>query len=257
MPWAPEQDEVQLVVARLDEALARKSYALWPLLDDEERARARSLLPGPQVEAFVVAHAVLRVALAEALGVDPGAVRLRREPREQPRLAGSAASAIRFSLAYSPTLAVVALARGREVGVDVQEVRPVGAAMDLAARHFLPRDVAALGRAPRERFDREFLQVWARREAALKALGVGLSELLAAHGDASAHRCWPPRTFQHTDLSLGSGHVGALTVERGAGLRISRWEAAAAPGGGALHPLTFVRADPAAGEEAPRDPPPG
>lgn len=243
MPWAPDHHEVHVLLARLDGPAGAAPYAIWRLLDDEERARARSLVTGPQAEGFVAAHAVLRVALANALGIEPRAVRLRSAGEDAPSSAAPVAAALRFSLAHSATFAAVALARAREVGIDVQEVRPVPTALELAARHLPPDDVAVLQRTAPDRRAREFLQRWARREAALRARGLSLSALLGSAAEARPRLGAAARGWFRTDLALGDGHVGALAVEAGPALQIATWRARPVEARDALYPFAFVPAD--------------
>jgi 4'-phosphopantetheinyl transferase len=240
---APDEDEVRIFLVRLDETTARTSSALWTALDAEERGRARSLATVPLFEAFVVAHGVLRVVLGDALGVGAEAVRFRRGAFGKPSLAPPAGETLRFNLAHSPTLAAVAVARRREVGVDVEDVRPVVGAMEIAARHFGPGDVATLAGAGPDRFAREFLQLWTRRESSLKALGIGLSDDPDALPGRTDSRRSPQRAFETADLALGRDHVGALTVERGAGIRTAAWRVVVGDRRVARHPFAFERAD--------------
>jgi hypothetical protein len=129
------------------------------------------------------------------------------------------------------------------VGIDVEDVRPVVGALEIAARWFAEIDAAALATVPPHRFEREFLQVWTRTESSLKALGVGLSGVAESRVRPAAGGTLSPRDWRTADLALGPEHVGAPTVESGAGVRIATWRATPARCLRARHPFTFELAD--------------
>jgi 4'-phosphopantetheinyl transferase len=88
-----------------------------------------------------------------------------------PRFAGSD---LRFNLSHSDELAVYGFAAGRELGVDVEEVRGLQDATDVAARFFSRRENEAyLALEARDR-PQGFFNCWTRKEAFIKALGDGL-----------------------------------------------------------------------------------
>lgn len=120
----------------------------WPAaaeLPAEERERAQRFLRAQVARRWVAARWALRRVLGEYLEVAPTAVRLEIAEYGKPRLAGGGGP--KFNLSHSEGLALVAVAEG-EVGVDVERIRPK--------------------RPP------DFYAAWARHEARLKCLGIGL-----------------------------------------------------------------------------------
>ncbi len=79
-----------------------------------------------------------------------------------------------FNLSRSREMALVAVARGVEVGVDVERLRPMVEYQAIAERFFTPGDAAAVLETPEPERAREFFRRWTRMEAKLKALGIGL-----------------------------------------------------------------------------------
>lgn len=141
-PTGTPNDEVHVWAVRLD-------ADGWPLADGlpaEERERAGRVRRENARRRWVASRWALREVLGRYLGCEPAAVRLRLGEHGKPLLADPAAS-LRFNLSHSAELALVAIADGREVGVDVQELgeRPAG-----------------------------FYAEWARREAIAKCHGTGL-----------------------------------------------------------------------------------
>ena len=167
-------DAVEVIVARPDVGSEAVS-ASARLLSDLERARAGRFAFEPDRNRFIVARALLRQLLAARLGVRPEAVELASGARGKPALAGRfATSDLRFNVSHCKDVAVYALSSGREVGVDVEAVRTLPDADDVAARWFSPREYATYRAL--EPGDRAlgFFQCWTRKEAFIKALGEGL-----------------------------------------------------------------------------------
>jgi 4'-phosphopantetheinyl transferase len=81
---------------------------------------------------------------------------------------------LKFNLTHSHQLALVAVAREMEVGVDVERLRPLPECLAIAERFFPPADAAALAEVPADRREHEFFRRWTRIEALLKARGTGL-----------------------------------------------------------------------------------
>jgi 4'-phosphopantetheinyl transferase len=146
---------------------------------------------------------------------------------------------LHFSVAHSGSLLLVALCRGARVGVDVEREREVPE-MDLIVRRFFSgEERRALQAARGGERRRVFFRLWTRREAAVKALGIGLLDsfrrfALPAERDSAAglEAVLPPErgTWWLRDFRPKRGYYGALCVEGGgARLRRWRWDAAARP----------------------------
>jgi 4'-phosphopantetheinyl transferase len=166
------RDGIDVVVTRLSgkpEAV-RASLAL---LSAAERRRARLFAFDRDRDRFIVARACLRQLLGARLGVWPESVELEYGARGKPALAGVAGSALRFNVSHREDVTVFAVSVGREIGIDVEAIRPIPDADAIAARFFSPRENAAYrALAPRDR-TLGFYQCWTRKEAFIKALGDG------------------------------------------------------------------------------------
>jgi 4'-phosphopantetheinyl transferase len=166
-------DEVHVWSVQLDPAPAERA-ALEELLTTEERERAGRFLFPRDRERFTAARGWLRRVLGAYCDRHPGEVSLRYGPRGKPRLADECTEGVLFNLAHSSGRALIAVARGREVGVDLEGVEGAMDCEALARRFFAAREVEALARCqgdPRL----AFMACWTRKEAYLKARGDGLS----------------------------------------------------------------------------------
>lgn len=166
---------VEIIGARLDPP-ADVSAALWQLLSRDERERAEKFRYAEHRQHYIVARASLRRLLAERLHLAPQAVEFVETEYGKPRLSPVHGSAdVEFNLSHSGTLALFAFTSGRAVGVDVELIREVPDADDLAERFFSPTETASLKALPLDRRSLAFLACWTRKEAFIKALGLGLS----------------------------------------------------------------------------------
>jgi 4'-phosphopantetheinyl transferase len=167
--------DVDVISLRLD-APADVRAALWQLLSRDERQRAERFRYVEHRQRYIVARASLRRLLAERLGIAPSAVELVETSYGKPKLGPVHGSAgLEFNLSHSEVLAVYVFTKGRAVGVDVELIRQVPDADDLAECFFSPREAAALRSLPLDRRSLAFLACWTRKEAFIKALGLGLS----------------------------------------------------------------------------------
>jgi 4'-phosphopantetheinyl transferase len=228
--------EVHVWSASLDDPPV-PADALWASLSDGERRRAERWHVQRDRRRAVASRGLLRWLLASYLGVEPGAVALRLGAHGKPFLADRPRP--RFSVAHSEGLVLYALAGQAELGVDVERVRPIPAALAIAAAYFAPDEQAALRAVDAAARPRAFMVCWTRREACLKANGVGLSRRPDGVGGdpgavTAADRAWLPRGvatavgWRIHQLEPAEGFVAALAVPDGLSrLRCRHWASAA------------------------------
>lgn len=164
--------------------MPRASLAvLEGVLDDGERERARRFRADAARRRFVVGHGVLRLMLGRLTGAAPELLRFARRcarcgstEHGKPYVTAPERSDIDFSLAHSGELALVAVARGRLVGADVEGVRRRTDVLAVARHAFSPAERRAIESLATEDERREaFFRCWTRKEAYLKARGEGLA----------------------------------------------------------------------------------
>jgi 4'-phosphopantetheinyl transferase len=117
--------------------------------------------------------------LGACLDVDAAALMFGYQTRGKPVLSQvSSPDDVRFNLSHSGRLVAVALARGRDVGVDIESIHRVTDWSLLADRIFSPRDLCELRALPASQQREAFFSGWTRKEAYLKATGEGLIDAL-------------------------------------------------------------------------------
>jgi hypothetical protein len=199
-PVAPELADgmVHVWAAPLDPPAdtIRRSEAL---LAPDERARADRFRFERDRRRFTVARGVLRTLLGRYLGTDPRGVAFRYESHGKPVLGEPFAErGIRFNVSHSGEMALYAFARGRELGVDVEEVRRMDDGLDIAERFFSEAEVAAFRALPRRsgttrsstagRARKRTSRRWARDSP------FRCTSSTCRSPRASRRVCWPPAT---------------------------------------------------------------
>jgi 4'-phosphopantetheinyl transferase len=160
---------IELWQLDLDVPIGRAELAV---LSADEQVRAARFARGQDRARFSHAHVLLRHLLARRCGARPDALRFVAGAHGKPEVAGLETG--RFSLSHSAGVALVALGGALEVGVDLELVRPIDDATELAEAHCAASERRALMRLHEAQRDLAFLRIWTRKEACLKALGLGL-----------------------------------------------------------------------------------
>lgn len=195
-----------------------RTPALMDLLDERERAQAARFRFAHLADAYVVAHAALRSILACWTGQRPQDLAFEHNSFGKPRIAGDAGPV--FSLSHTQGAALCAVAPEGEIGVDIERQRPLEHE-DLVARFFSPAEIQQFGTfAPAAR-EAAFFGGWTRKEAYVKARGLGLSIPLNSFSvdlapgpepalHASDGLVQDTARFRLWDLAAGAGYSAAL-----------------------------------------------
>jgi 4'-phosphopantetheinyl transferase len=201
---APGDGEVHLWRAALDVS-PPTAVELTRSLSVDERYRAQRARRESDRSRSASARGWLRQLLAGYLDADPAELLFGSDSGGKPRLRNPGVPWLRFNLSHSAGTVVFAVARRREVGVDIEQVRrdfPI----DAVARRFLSareqRDLAEL--QPDRRID-AFFATWTRREAYLKGIGVGVGR---AEQDLEIPASWSVKAFDACP-----GFAAAVAVE--------------------------------------------
>jgi 4'-phosphopantetheinyl transferase len=226
--WSPApsglklgEDEVHLWRASLDcdaPVLSRLQTTLSP----DEMARADRFVFPADRNHFVAARGILRELLGGYLVLPPARLKFRYGIHGKPALDANASdSALQFNLSHSGGFAIYAFSRGRELGVDVEKIRPQLAGEDLVRRYFASSEVAELQALPTNLRPEAFFLCWTRKEAYVKAHGAGLSLPLDSFtvsltpGRAVALQAADTARWSIESLEPTPGYVAAIVVEQG------------------------------------------
>ena len=148
--------------------------ALVPPESTGQAPRTHAVRLGDRAEAvwYLASHAILRSVLAFVLGESPHRLELTTGCCGKPRIAGDA---VRFNMSRSGAAVLMGISASREIGVDIELEREVPCQEDLARTHLAPLEYAAWRASEASSRNRKFLEFWTRKEACVKAAGIGHS----------------------------------------------------------------------------------
>jgi 4'-phosphopantetheinyl transferase len=151
------------------------------VLSAHELVRAKRFYLEQDRRRFIVGRSQLRSILGRYLDCEPDYVQFCYGPNGKPALVSDAIThrnTLHFNLSHSQGLALCALAWNWEVGIDLEYIRPLPTAKQLAQRFFSPEEYAFIQALPANEQPRAFFRLWTCKEAYLKAIGKGLPFLL-------------------------------------------------------------------------------
>jgi 4'-phosphopantetheinyl transferase len=212
-PTPPEEPRLQrgdIHLWRIPLDDASKLAAARAVLSREETARAARFVFDSDRDRFIASHGAMRMVLARYVASDPSELQFQTGRNGKPTLVQTFTD-VRFNLSHSGDLALIAVARGREVGVDVERVQKDVVFEQIADHYFEPNEAWDLRIAPPDERVMRFFDLWTRKEACLKAEGTGLDS-----------RPRPDR-FGVRNLSPASGYAGAVASE-GDDWQLACWE---------------------------------
>jgi 4'-phosphopantetheinyl transferase len=198
------------------------------LLSVDEQARAGQFRLQQAMNRFITTRAALRTLLGHYLQLPPNEVRLSIAANRKPQLAGDHSEQdLRFNVSHSGNLAVLAVGHGNEIGVDLERLRHISHAEQIARRYFHKNEIAAIGAAVPADRESTFLRCWTSKEAILKAIGVGIAgsldlfevpsdESFEGHVNLAQLRatsavadCWLARVVPHRDYLAAVAVLGS------------------------------------------------
>jgi 4'-phosphopantetheinyl transferase len=197
---------------------------------DESQRAARFRFPADR-HRFISSHGCLRDVLARYLHCEPGEIEFSTNKHGKPVLKHHE---LEFNLSHSGDFALVAVSQSHRVGVDVERIRAGISSLVIARQYFSKNEFAELEALPLESRETAFFTCWTRKEAYIKAHGLGLSlpldsfdvslspdepaVLRATRPDSSIASGWTLKS-----LDFNAGYAAAVAVE-GHDLEFALWD---------------------------------
>jgi 4'-phosphopantetheinyl transferase len=173
-------------------------------LSPDEVARATRFVRPRDRLRFARCRVALRHILGRLLALAPDSIAFRPIASGKPELDPvttpnfpATAITLRFNVSHSANLGLIAVCLGRELGVDIERVRPITEADRIVASYFTASEQATFATFPADTKDLAFHRGWTRKEAIIKAEGTGLAGL-ATSFETHFGAAEPPRYFQPT-----------------------------------------------------------
>ncbi len=204
------------------------------LLSPDEIERAERFHFQKDRDRFIIARAILRSILGRYLKTDPCRLEFSYGAQGKPALSSDfSASHVRFNMSHSRDLALYAVARSREVGVDLEYLRSDIDVEKIAEQYFSDAEVAALRASAPNRRTEAFFNCWTRKEAYIKGRGEGISlplnrfSVSLTPGEPasllSAQKELRDAHWSLHELMPGPGYTGAVAIE-GEYFRLRCWQ---------------------------------
>jgi 4'-phosphopantetheinyl transferase len=229
-------NEVHVWRAKLDQSdpLVDK---LSSVLSADEKERASRFHDDGDKKRFIACRAILRIILSRYSGVDARRLEFEYGTHGKPSLTRRTGTkaALRFSSSHSHSLSLFAVTVNQEIGIDTEYIRPVSDRDEIVDRYFTSGEKIVYGRLAPDAKQPAFFNGWTRKEAYLKAIGVGVNQplrtvevslepgkparLLRIEGNPRQAAAW-----SLYELSLGADYAGVVAVKGCCGLRLWEWE---------------------------------
>lgn len=212
-------DDVHVWVLSLDLDAAERTR-LAVLLSPDERERAARLHFARDRDRWIAGRGRLRQLLARYVRRDPATLTIGyacacgdpacQHPHRKPILPDD--PWLQFNLSHTAGLALIAVARERRVGIDLERRLPAEEIIPLARSFCSPAELAALRTLSPDAQADALTALWVHKEAFLKARGIGLIQ--------------PPQEIEYT---LSPAHTPRLSAIAGATEEATRWSVLTLP----------------------------
>lgn len=210
---------VDIYPVRLDADPARLD-SLYEVLSPQEREQAGRYRFAEHRREYIVCRGTLREVLSDYLETKPGRIEFVYNRHGKPRLRGSD---VHFNVSHSGGWALQAVTRGGEVGIDIERAEPRFAQEQIPEHFFSPGEVTQLRSLPAHQQTAAFFRCWTRKEAYIKARGMGLALALDSF-DVSLGPNEPPAFLRGAgdwsvqdlplrDLGVPAGYAAAIVAE--------------------------------------------
>ncbi|MDQ6673651.1 MAG: 4'-phosphopantetheinyl transferase superfamily protein [Chloroflexota bacterium] len=202
-PLGLDADDVHVWQVSL-EAAPEVLQRFTETLSEDETARAKRFHFERDRSSFIAARGALRALLGRYLATAPAQLSFKYGPQGKPEL--DPETDLAFNLSHSATTALIGLARGEPIGIDLEQVQAFDVVQDLPEAIFSPRELAEFSALPATELPMAFFAAWTRKEAVVKALGLGFSmpvrevevtfasgapvTLVRLEGDSTLAACW-------------------------------------------------------------------
>jgi len=211
-----------------------QSESVTGILSADELAKAEKFHFEGDQKKFIMTRGLLRMILGSYLGKKPGELCFEYNAFGKPVLpADAGCDALQFNLSHSGEIALYAVTRGRNIGIDAERIRDNVDIGQIAKRFFSAEEIRSLDSIHKKNRSEVFFKYWTRKEAFIKARGEGISfpmeqcDVSSISGSMLSPVKLPDNSSESLrwygqDLFPGPGYAAAIAVE-GNDCDISCW----------------------------------
>lgn len=217
IPPTLAENELHVWRASLDVCSAAYDRMERFLSGDERERAAKFKVPGAH-RRYVAARGILRELLSGYLKLEATEIDLHYGPQGKPFLSPAHSSDISFNASHSNGVGLFAIARSGEIGADVEQVKVNFKGMEIASRFFSESEVEELAGLPPKEAEEAFFRCWTKKEAYVKAHGMGLGMPLRSFAvrfneDEQSLRDMEGKTWSCYAVRPAAGYVGAIVAQ--------------------------------------------
>ena len=158
----------------LAESFVNKLLVFYEYLSDHEKSRADRFKLEPDYRCYVSVHALLRIELSKLLKTKARSIRIGESEYGKPFIPGID---LPFSLSTAKNLFAFAVGHSSQLlGIDIEQIKPDIDFINISRNYFSIKEqqlILSL-KNPADQKCR-FFEIWTRKEAILKAIGIGLN----------------------------------------------------------------------------------
>lgn len=218
------ENEIQLYRFALDKMRSRLA-SLKKILSSDEREKAQRALVDGLCETRLIMFGLLRECLAGFLDRDPAEIEYGYGPHGKPFISPRQnPHCIEFNISHTENVLLIAVTKGQALGIDVERLDRCVDALELAERYFTKNEYKQLLALPEVKLNEGFFRCWTRKEAYIKATGLGLHcpldsfevslsasgpGLLSVNGDGDAAAEW-----SIIEIDAGADLMASLAVKK-------------------------------------------
>ncbi len=193
----------------------------WRVLDSHEKIQAEKFSNLLLQQRYVAAHGRLRDILAQYLPQSPANIHIKKAALGKPYLADYPELA--FNLSHTGNSMAVAVAKNCQIGIDIEQCKHRTSLAALVHKCFSDEEATHWQQLPEAEQQRAFYQFWTRKEAFVKATGLGITVGLhdcVINPDnprtflAVPKVCGAAHTWHNRDIDLGQGMCAALVANK-------------------------------------------
>ena len=192
------------------------------LIDAVERGRIERRRFATDREELTLCYALHRLLLGKVLGCDAGDVPIGRDALGCPRLASGP---LHTSLSHARGCVALAVTGAGPVGIDIESAERAALMPEIAGRVCHSTDAAVLAGFIGASWNAQLLALWVRKEALLKAAGIGLARdmnTFALPEDGVLQLSSPEGSLTRVQLlEIGPDWMAAVAAPPGAAVKMA------------------------------------
>jgi 4'-phosphopantetheinyl transferase len=206
------EDTIHIWGIHVPDTLGRLD-ALQIVLSEKERAKAARFHRVEDRQSSITARGALRILLSGYIGIPAAEIQFSYSENGKPHVADSE---VEFNISHSSEWVVLAFGRNRQIGVDVEKIKWTMDVAAIAARFFASEERALVERSSDKHTT--FFQIWARKEAYVKACGSGLFQELGSFAvpitDGTLPEAGQKEIWHFHRLEAGSKYAAAVVTDK-------------------------------------------